>query len=80
MDASLGPGSAVRGNGKKTERNSKKKASEATISLSQTIARLDPLACLSFYAAFSTHCGAGSQAMWMHTMVFGLYPKRHQMV
>ena len=25
MDASLGPGSAVRGNGKKTERNSKKK-------------------------------------------------------
>ena len=80
MDASLGPGSAVRGNDKKRGEIAKKKsANEATISLSQTTARPDPLSYLSFYA-FSTHCGAGSQAMWMHTMVFGPYPKRYQMV
>ena len=49
MDASLGPGSAVRENGKKRgeiakkqkkQTNKKKSASEATISFSQTTARL----------------------------------------
>ena len=54
MDASLGPGSAVRENGKKRGEIAKKKkqqqsASEATISFSQTTARLDPLVYLSFY-------------------------------
>ena len=59
MDASLGPGSAVRENGKKRgeiakkqkqQQQKKKSASEATISFSQTTARLDPLVYLSFYA------------------------------
>ena len=60
MDASLGPGSAVRENGKKRgeiakkqKKNKKKSASEATISFSQTTARLDPLVYLSFYALLS---------------------------
>ena len=60
MDASLGPGSAVRENGKKRgeiakkqKKNKKKSASEAIISFSQTTARLDPLVYLSFYALLS---------------------------
>ena len=51
MDASLGSGSAVRRNGKKRGKVAKKKkkknsASEATISLSQTTARLSFILCL----------------------------------
>ena len=58
MDASLGPGFRSKGKRQKTGWNSKKKkkqqsASEATISFSQTTARLDPLVFLSFYALLS---------------------------
>ena len=55
VDASLGPGSAVRENGKKRGEIAKKKTT-TTISershhfLFQTTARLDPLVYLSFYA------------------------------
>ena len=84
VDASLGLGSAVRENGKKRGEIAKKKkqqqsASEATISFSRL-----PLASIRssifHFTPCSLHCGAGSQAMLMHTMVFGPYQKRHQMV